>query len=415
MFADLVTEVAGMDDDALLTRLAFSEDQRRRQAAEDAVLLAEIERRRLYRQDGHASAWGLLRGSFGWSNTECLQRTRLARMVAAHGDVGESMFEGGLPVAHAVEIARGFANPRCGGDIQFVLGTLLTDGPALEFDEFRTVVQRWEMLADIDGAHRDRGASYEQRNAHLCITADGVGRLDATWGDYDAARASEVFERFCDAEFMTDWAVATANGAAPDQPVRLPRTSAQRRADALLAIFLAAAAAPPDGVPADPVGNLLIDETTFGELLVEAGLAAPRHEPGWPSILERRCETVSGVPIDPRTALAVLVEGRVRRVVCDRNGVVVNLGRTQRLFTGAAREAVLLQATRCRWKGCAVPHRRLQADHVIPWAAGQGRTDVANGDGLCGGHNRLKRRGYAARRDSHGHWRFYRPDGSEIT
>lgn len=55
---------------------------------------------------------GLLRGPFGWSNAECLQRTRLARMVAAYGDVGESMFEGGLPVAHAVEIARGFANPR---------------------------------------------------------------------------------------------------------------------------------------------------------------------------------------------------------------------------------------------------------------------------------------------------------------
>lgn len=106
---------------------------------------------------------------------------------------------------------------------------------------------------------------------------------------------------------------------------------AQRRPpDALLAIFLVAAAAPPDGVPADPVGNLLIDDDTFGELLVEAGLAAPRHEPGWPSTLERRCETVSGVPIHLRTALAVLVEGRVRRVVCDGNGVVVNLGRTQR-------------------------------------------------------------------------------------
>ena len=105
--------------------------------------------------------------------------------------------------------------------------------------------------------------------------------------------------------------------------------------------------------------------------------------------------------------------GEVRRVVVDSAGVVVDMGRRQRLFTGSLREAVLLSGRRCTWLGCHVPGSVCQADHVLPWS-NAGPTSTANGGPLCGYHNRWKSRGYRTHRDPQGHWHHYRPDGTEI-
>ena len=56
-------------------------------------------------------------------------------------------------------------------------------------------------------------------------------------------------------------------------------------------------------------------------------------------------------------------------MVVDSAGVVINMGRRQRLFTGNAREAVLLQSSRCVVAGCATPIRRCEADHLTNGAA----------------------------------------------
>jgi hypothetical protein len=92
---------------------------------------------------------------------------------------------------------------------------------------------------------------------------------------------------------------------------------------------------------------------------------------------------------------------------------VVEIGRRQRLFTGALREAVMLHSTRCIWPGCWRPTSQCQADHLLPHV-NDGPTCAANGGPLCGCHNRFKTRGYTTHRDHHGHWHHYRPDGTEI-
>ncbi len=107
------------------------------------------------------------------------------------------------------------------------------------------------------------------------------------------------------------------------------------------------------------------------------------------------------------------LHGHVRRVVLDSAGNVIDLGRRRRLFEGAAREAVFLQAIRCIWPGCVDPAGRCQADHIDDWQHG-GATRPANGAPLCGRHNRWKNRGYTVWRDAEGNWRTYRPDGTEI-
>ena len=108
-----------------------------------------------------------------------------------------------------------------------------------------------------------------------------------------------------------------------------------------------------------------------------------------------------------------MIWGQVRRVVVDSAGVVINMGRRQRLFRGNARQAVLLQSSRCVVAGCATPIRRCQADHLTEWGR-HGHTDGPNGAPVCGRHNRLKNSGYRVHRDDEGFWHTYRPDGTEI-
>jgi hypothetical protein len=100
-------------------------------------------------------------------------------------------------------------------------------------------------------------------------------------------------------------------------------------------------------------------------------------------------------------------------VVVDSAGVIIDLGRKRRLFTGNQRQAVLMNSSRCFWPGCEQPSGRCQADHLNEWQH-NGVTNIANAAPLCARHNRWKARGFAIARDANGYWHTYRPNGTEI-
>jgi hypothetical protein len=122
----------------------------------------------------------------------------------------------------------------------------------LSFEDFRLCVQRWELLADVDGAHRDAESAVERRTATV-VEFDGVLHIDARGGAVHAASMVEMFQRFCDAEFATDTAWLRDHFGEHAPHDLMPRSDAQRRFDALLAIFEAAAVAPVDGQAPEPV------------------------------------------------------------------------------------------------------------------------------------------------------------------
>ena len=416
VFADVVTGVEGLDDVGLLARMRNVEGRRRELEAEQAVVLAELDRRRLFQADGHASMWGLLRASLGWSNAECRSRMRVARLVAEFVSVGEALFETWIPVAHTAEIARGFANPRCGQQIDSVIGVLSLEASRLEFDDFRRLVERWELLADTDGAHRDRESTHQNRNAH-CGIWNGAGSLAAEWGDIDGVQNLEVFERFVEAEFQADWESTKNTYGEQACKALMPRTDAQRRADAVTAIFATAASTPPGSRRPEPILNVVISERDFRDMLTELRLL-PEHvvdpwEDTTPLITDRRCETTSGIPVDPKIAIQIALHGHIRRVIVNSQGSVIDWGRQQRLFKGPARDAVMALVPRCTHPGCRVRAGRCQADHLIEWSNG-GQTRPDNGAPRCPRHNRLKHHGYQVHRDNQGHWHTYRSDGTEI-
>lgn len=124
-----------------------------------------------------------------------------------------------------------------------------------------------------------------------------------------------------------------------------------------------------------------------------------------------RSHTLDGRCIAPAEAVAAALVGHVRRVVLGADGVVVDMGRSQRLFTGPRRLAVLLSALACSWIGCHIPTSGCQADHLLPWDAG-GTTDAHDAGPACGKHNRFRNHGFTVTRQPNGHLQIRRPDGS---
>ena len=215
-----------------------------------------------------------------------------------------------------------------------------------------------------------------------------------------------MLAHFTSAEAEFDWARATQRCNDDSSVLDVGRSEPQRRADALLNMANAAAAAPPEGVRPVPVLNYLIDHETFDAAFHDQPVPAERYG-------DVVCRTNTGRPLDPHEVVRLVYWAEIRRAVLDPQNVIINLGRRRRCFTGAARQAAQLLAVGCDWPGCDVPTNRCQIDHAHSWAK-HGTTNQTNARCNCGWHNRLKELGYRVHRDAAGVWHTYHPDGHEI-
>lgn len=90
-----------------------------------------------------------------------------------------------------------------------------------------------------------------------------------------------------------------------------------------------------------------------------------------------------------------ITAGEARRLACSAGIIpavlggkskVLDLGRTERLFSKAQVTALRLRDKRCRAEGCQQPAERCEAHHKHPWAAG-GNTDLDDGVLACAFHH----------------------------
>jgi hypothetical protein len=416
MFSEVVERVAGADDAALLARLRELDGIQREVAGEQAAVLAELEQRKAYRHGQHATMYGLLRSALHWSDRDCLERMRIARFAAAHPDAGDALFDHRASIANIAELARAANKPNVGDGHDHEIGALLRLAESSEYDDFRRNVANFEQNCDTAAAHEDAQTAHEARNAHMHVTAEG-GELVAEFGPLDATIIREVFDQYVHAEWLTDWEATVAHYGDEASTLLMPRTPAQRRADAVKQIHLDAASAAPGARPPQPVVNVHVDHHSFQDILVEAELLPERDvdpfDDPLPHVAQRFSHTEHGQPVDQRTVLQFLLYGYVRFVIRNDQGVPIRWGRERRLFEGAARDAVRSLSTRCTHPGCRVPTRRTQTDHTVDFAAG-GRTDPDNGNPRCLRHNLIKNRGYTVHRDAQGTWHTYHPDGTEV-
>ena len=112
-----------------------------------------------------------------------------------------------------------------------------------------------------------------------------------------------------------------------------------------------------------------------------------------------------------------MTAAEARRLACNahlipavlgRESEVLDLGRSQRLFTAPQRRALLLRDRTCRAEGCDIPGTWAEAHHWIPWLEG-GLTDLDDGVLLCAHHHhRAHDADYQVERMPNGDVRFAR-------
>jgi hypothetical protein len=563
MFGGALAELEDLDYSGLLAAVKQFEMLRREAEASLAAAINIVRRTEVFRCDGHRSTRGFVKALTKCSDTEAAHLIALGDLLHDIPECGEQLVTGGVGVGQMRELVRLKQNPRCGDRLPDSAELLLGHAKALPFADFRRCARHWLKLNDPDGSFRERDVNIRARTASVLGDEDGLHVKTSGGTAGDAAEMVEIFGRFCQAEFLTDWDGAVAAHGDAACKTHMARTDSQRRFDAFLAIFRTAAGAPLDVRVPEVVVNYVIDQHTYenyvarltgfappvkgehataaswahrwrnhraqiarnaadrtgnsgsadkGQSEVEAasglstpgrssaeapppgttvapGVAEPRPD-GWSGVpplsgseptssvgqtsptgsptdspssgdtvlagaaepwldtwrsplppsdrppdatrsddwldfvdrpiaptidpAKRRCETITGNLMQADEILYRMLIGHVRRVVYDSSGTVIDLGRKRRLFTGSAREAIMLNATRCFWPGCDMPVTRCEADHVQPWTD-NGHTSPANGTPACSHHNRIKNHGYKVRRGNDGQWHTYRADGTELT
>ena len=373
-----------VDGDDAMSRLVELEKASRFIEAARAEVLAEVDRTGAFRDHGHTTMAGWLRAGISDSAGDAKNHVKVARMVVEFPQISQRLQAGTIGVAQVRRLAAAHANKRVSAELPAFVDMLADRAEDMPYEDFNSVMTRWEHYADADGAHRDSERVHEDRDATVHPVGDVV-YVDAKVGTAQGAFMLEVFEKYVQAELAQDLADRDAKGL--DLYSDLARTAKQRRADAMYAIF--ASAANGRFAPAEPVVNIVIDAATY-----ETALSALLNDMPLPSLLgspdpfgSRRCETTAGVAIDPFDAIVASMIGQVRRVVMSSPSTVIDLGRKSRLFTGSSREAIFLRRRKCIWPGCSA--LTCEADHRTPWSEG-GTTSPDNGDPLCRKHNRYK-------------------------
>ncbi|HZD97175.1 MAG TPA: DUF222 domain-containing protein, partial [Micromonosporaceae bacterium] len=149
------------------------------------------------------------------------------------------------------------------------------------------------------------------------------------------------------------------------------RTPAARRADALVDVCRLALASGglPDSGGQPPQLNVTVDLDALrrGDALGQLD---------------------TGDRLSPTTTRRLACAAHVLPVVLNGAGVPIDVGRSRRTYTGAARVAVLLRDGGCAFPGCDRPPRWADIHHIVAWQHG-GPTDRDNGVALCGHHHRL--------------------------
>ena len=243
-FSDLISDLGVFDDGELTDRFRELELVQRRAAAEMAAIAGEVDRRGAFRDDGHRSLSAWLRAHGNYAPGTVTRTKRLAGLLGDCPAVGDELYAGRIGVDQAAELGRARANPRCGDKLHESVGVLLDHGQRFDYADFVGCVKRWETLADLDGAHADRGDAIRARRAAVIAGVDGVDISASGGTGLQAAEMAAILDAFAEAEFERDLAERRQRSGGDGEAADLARTNAQRRFDALLAIFRTANTSP---------------------------------------------------------------------------------------------------------------------------------------------------------------------------
>jgi hypothetical protein len=110
-------------------------------------------------------------------------------------------------------------------------------------------------------------------------------------------------------------------------------------------------------------------------------------------------------PVSISTLERFACTGGHREVGLDPNGIPLDLGRDQRLFTAKQKQVLAVKWGGCVHPGCDRPPSWTEAHHIEHWLRDHGKSDIADGVLLCKHHHMLHHNtGWETTRDSDGRY-----------
>jgi Domain of unknown function (DUF222) len=293
-------------------------------------------------------------------------RVNLARTLRHLPAVAQAWREGdiGLDQARAMASAR---RHRTEASMARDEEMLVAQAKELGFEDFYRVLAYWKQLADPDGSERSDEERKAARNVYLTPSISGLHLGQMTLDPVSGTIVSNELNRLEHDLFETDCAEAKERLGRAGRIDELARTSAQRRADALVEMATRSATAPTDGLRPAPLFSVLV---------------------GYETLYGRICELENGTVLHPSVLEPWMDSAYFERATFslpDRIDVSVQ----SRFFKGGTRRAIELRDRICTHPYCDEPAESCQVDHIETYASG-GLTTQDNGRLLCGFHNRLR-------------------------
>ena len=392
--------LAALPDDELIAAHTLLTEHRRHADLFAAFLAGEISRRSsrdagysgLAQRNGHGSTESFVQSLAPVSRAEAAALVAAGELMGTEpttlweAALATALSAGSLAVPAADAIRRGLqpvADAAPADDLLAECERLLGRASGLSLDELRREARSARDRLDEAGIALREEQRRENRYLKRWVRDDGMYQgaflLDPESGQHLFSALDAIVAPRRRVTFRDEVEIVP-------ESVSDNRTNDQRLADALVEIVRLA-------VDAD-AGTLFGGQRPAVRVVVTAETLLGEAGHGY---LEGDAQPVSRETVD--------------RFVCDTGlvglrlgtfGQVLNLGRTQRLFSPGQRLAISVRDGGCLFPGCTKPPSACEVHHIVEWK-NRGVTNVADGVLLCRHHHMLLH---------NNHWRILRkPDG----
>ncbi|WP_188037323.1 HNH endonuclease signature motif containing protein [Actinotalea sp. JY-7885] len=301
-----------------------------------------------------------------------LTQVRQADAATRLPALGEAAREGAVTVDHMEALGRVVAG--ASGAVKDALATperqaqLLETARRVDAGTFARAAA--QLAAELDPLAHERGHQ-AQRAARFLTLADTP----------EGTRIKGLVDRMAGHRLRLALEAVSPRPGKDDD-----RSHEQRRADALDTIAEKILALPETGSGAAvrPHVSFLMDAGTWAGL---RALRATGEADGSDAASFAPVTLEDGTPVPISEVARALCDCDLTRVVMDADTMPLDIGRTQRTYTGVQRRAVIARDRGCSWPDCGAEARWGEVHHIRWWERDNGPTSLTNGVLLCVFHH----------------------------
>lgn len=380
-----LTEAFGLEN---VDRLAAMVRVREQLDAQIAVETAAFDGQAAFEGRGYRSPASYLVDDCRISRRSAAAYLSAGRAMKAFPLLTEAAQNGDITFDHVKAFARTVVPPRADEERVALASSsehkFLAKAKAYTSDDFGRLCRAWRLEADFHDPEARKRIIDKTEVVLIDHQEDDYAELRIGGPRVDVLAIHKAITRESDRLWREE------NGETDDNVAPLRHKKERRFRAVLLMAKRAMARFADDLVLPEPLLNLQMDWDTYDR--ESAAYAAGHSGPGPDEVFKPGfiSQTIDGKPISPSHMFAISLRARIRRVVFDAKSRKVDLGRSQRLYTSAAREAVMQRDKHCQHPGCDMPGDWCDVDHILEWQHG-GHTNPENGQLLCRWHHTRKK------------------------